>query len=95
MTLLDGLTVMAISNLISEQKITRDFLHKYFYNTNNYLDWGGPKRFFYDMISCWSCLTFHVSWIWMAANQVELSLQYIWWPLIMMMIVDVVLKIKR
>lgn len=90
----DIIIILAIANLITEQKIARDQINKLF-KPEHYLDFSGPKRFIWDLLSCWSCTSFHVGWIYLLVNQEPLSIQYIYYPLIAMMISDVIQKLKR
>lgn len=46
--ILQILIIISISNLISEQKIARDFIHRYLFDPVNYLNYSGYKRFFYE-----------------------------------------------
>ena len=90
----DLLIILAISNLIVEQSIIRNLINKLF-KPENYLHFSGYKRFIYDLLSCWPCTTFHIGWIYMILKQDPISLQYIYIPLIAMLVADVTLKIKR
>jgi hypothetical protein len=94
MNYIDILTIIAISNLISEQSLPRSIVNKIF-KPENYLNYSGYKRFFYDLLGCWSCLTVWISVIYMATKQVDLGLQYIYIPLIAMLLVDIIQKLKR
>ncbi len=85
---------IAIANLISEQSIVRNIINRIF-NPNGYLNWKGPKRFIYDLISCWTCLTVWVSVIFLIINGKPIDIQYIYTPLVNMLVVDIIQKIKR
>jgi hypothetical protein len=88
------LTILAISNLITEQKISRDIINKIF-KPENYLLFSGWKRFTYDLLSCWVCSSFHVAWIYLLINQEPLSIHYITTPLITMLVADIIQKFKK
>jgi len=91
--ILDIVIVLAIANLITEQTITRRLINNIF-KPEHYLTFSGWKRFIYDLISCWSCTSFHIGWIYLIVKQEPISLQYIIIPLIAMMVADVILKLK-
>lgn len=90
----DILIPIAVANLISEQKIVRDLVNR-LYDPTNYLKFTGIKRFTYDLLSCWVCLSFHTTWIYLLLKQEPDLIQYIYIPLTNMLIVDVIQKIKR
>lgn len=92
--MIDIIIPIAIANLITEQKIGRDLIMK-LYNPVNYLGFKGIKKWSFDLLSCWTCLSFHTSWIFLLLKQEPLSIQYIYIPLMNMLIVDVIQKIKR
>ena len=94
MELITILVILAIANLITEQKIVRDVVIKIF-NPEFYLEWSKIKRFFFDMISCFSCLSFHVGWIYLLATSHPFGFDYIIYPLVCMLIADTLLKLKR
>jgi hypothetical protein len=85
---------IAIANLITEQKISRNYINNWF-KPENYLRFRSWKRWIYDGLSCWSCLTVWVSVIYLIINGEPLGLQYIKVPLINMLVVDIIQKLKR
>jgi hypothetical protein len=87
------LIVLAIANLITEQKIIRDQIIK-IYDIENYIYWSKSKRFFFDLISCPSCASFHIGWIISLLIGLGL-LEAIKTGLIAMFLYAVIEKIKR
>jgi hypothetical protein len=92
--MIDYLIPIAIANLISEQMIVRNVVNKIF-KPENYLNYTGSKRFVYDLLSCWVCLSVWTTVIFLLIKQEPLGLQYIYMPLINMLVVDIIQKIKR
>lgn len=90
----DILIIMAISNLITEQQIARRQIIKWF-KPENYLGFSGYKRFFYDLLSCWTCLTVWLAPLYLLVSGAPIGLQYINITLISMLLVDIIQKLKR
>jgi hypothetical protein len=89
----DILIILAISNLITEQTIVRDIINKLF-DSSNYRNFSNTKNFFYGMISCWSCFSFHCGWIYTLIIMGP-SIDCIVNGLIAMLIADTINKLKR
>lgn len=87
------LIILAIANLITEQKIVRDQVMR-FYDVQNYLNWAKGKRFFFDLISCGMCASFHIGWIIALLNNFS-ALEAIKIGLISMFLYAVIEKLKR
>jgi hypothetical protein len=92
--MIDYIIPIAIANLISEQMIVRNLVNRIF-KPENYLYFSGSKRFVYDLLSCWTCLTVWTTVIFLLIKQEPLGLQYIYMPLINMLVVDIIQKLKR
>lgn len=90
----DIIIPIAIANLISEQKIVRDLVNR-LYDVTNYLNFRGIKRFSYDLLSCWVCLSVWTTIIYLMLKQEPEWIQYIYTALTNMLIVDIIQKIKR
>ncbi len=93
LTPLHFLTVLALTNLFCEQSICRQPINRWF-DSPNYRNFTHIKRFFYDLISCPSCLGFHLGWIYHLAftGLILPSLQF---GLIVMFLYAVLEKLKR
>lgn len=94
MEIIDILVPIALANLVSEQKIIRNLVLKV-WKPENYLKWTGIKRWSFDLISCWTCLTVWTTLLYIILKQEPLGLQYIYQPLVNMLLVDIIQKIKR
>jgi hypothetical protein len=56
------LLIMAVANLITEQKIARDVLNKIF-KIEKYMEFGPVKKFIWDALSCGPCASFWIGLI--------------------------------
>jgi hypothetical protein len=92
--MIDYLIPIAIANLISEQSIIRNLINKWF-EPRNYLNYTGSKRFVYDLLSCWTCLSVWTTLIFLLIKQEPIWIHYLYQPLTNMLIVDIIQKIKR
>ena len=92
--MIDYIIPIAIANLISEQTIGRNLVNKIF-NPKNYLQFNGFEKTLYDVYSCWTCLTVWTTLIFLMSKQEPISIHYMYTPLINMLVVDIIQKIKR
>jgi len=92
--MIDYIIPIAIANLITEQTIFRNFINRIF-KPEDYLYFNKSKKFIYDLLSCWTCLTIWTSLIYLILKQDTTLLQYLYIPLINMLVVDIIQKIKR
>ena len=92
--MLEYLIPIAVANLIAEQQIVRKIIVRWF-KPEHYLNFSPTKRFIFDLLSCWTCLSVWTSVIYLILNAVSPNLQYIYVPLINMLVVDVIQKLKR
>lgn len=67
--LLDLVLILAISNLVTEQKIMRDVVLRIF-NVENYINFGRVKRFIFNGLSCNTCFSVWVSFIYLLFNNI-------------------------
>lgn len=87
MTIIEILFIIAISNLITEQKIGRDIVN-YIIPYENYNKFSKLKRFIHSILTCPACNSVYVTIIYELFNLKTLNLQFIMWPLIIMLIID-------
>lgn len=92
MNIIDILLVLSITNLITYQKIVREYIILKIFDINKYLDWNPVKRFFFNLISCSSCLGFHLAWIYELIKYGNIDFIY---PLIIMYISYLIEKIIK
>jgi len=92
--MIDYIIPIAIANLITEQTIGRNLINKIF-NPKNYLEFNGFEKALYDVYSCWTCLTVWTTVIFLLIKQEPISIHYIYIPLINMLVVDIIQKLKR
>ena len=74
--ILDLILILAFSNLITEQKIGRDIILRFF-NTENYLNWSKYRRFIFDALSCFQCFSVWISIAWLIYYTISVEEQNI------------------
>jgi hypothetical protein len=98
--IIDILIILAISNVFTEQKIGRTVVNFLFnIKPENFLYMRGFKKFFYELFSCWSCLSFHVAYIYYIIKYNVTDFGEFWWMisygLISMLISSIIMGHRR